>query len=130
MKQVIAVLAAVIAGFVALAAVTFLSSMIYPAPEGLDVNDAEAMRAYVESVPIGGKLIVLASWVIGAFVAGFVAQKMAPDGKGMVSAMIAGAVLLLAGIMNALNIPHPLWMTIIGLLQYIPVASIGAEVAE
>ena len=130
MKQVIAVLAAVIAGFIALAAVTFLSSMVYPAPEGLDVNDAEAMRAYVESVSIGGKLIVLASWVIGAFVAGFVAQKMAPEGKGMVSAMIAGAVLLLAGIMNALNIPHPLWMTIIGLLQYIPVARIGAKAAE
>lgn len=128
-KQIIAVIVAALAGFVTLGAITFLSSLLYPAPEGLDVNDAEAMRAYVESVPMGGKLIVLTAWIAGAFVAGFTAQKLAPDGKGMTSAMIAGGVLLLAGIMNALTIPHPLWMTILGLLQYIPVARIGAKVA-
>jgi len=128
-KQILAVVVGAVMGFVVLGLIEMVSWMLYPMPEGLDIANAEVMRAYVSQVPIGAKLIVLVAWMIGAFVAGFLAAKIAPEGKGRQSAIFAGAILMLGGIANAFMVPHPMWMLIIGLLQYIPLAHIGAKAA-
>jgi hypothetical protein len=114
---------------IAMTIINFISAAMYPLPDTLDLSDSVAMSAYIAQLPILAKLMVLLGWIVAAFVAGFVAAKLAPEGKSRQMAMIAGAILMLGGIINAFMLPHPMWMLIIGLLQYIPLAHIGAKAA-
>ena len=129
-KHIVAVVVGVIAGMAAMIAINYISSFLYPIPQALDTSNAEIMRAYIQLLPVGAKLIVLAGWIASAFVAGVVAALIAPEGKGRIAAINAGALLMLGGIINAYLLPHPTWMLIIGLLQYIPVAHLGAKATE
>jgi len=115
---------------VAMIAITYLSNLIYPVPEGVDTSNPLVMRAYIATLPMGAKLIVLASWMVAAFVGGAVGARLAPEGKGRIVAINVGALLMLGGVINAFSLPHPTWMLIIGLLQYIPLAHLGAKVME
>lgn len=128
-RQIISVVVGVIAGMVAMMIVNYISVAMYPMPQALDTSNPELMAEYIAGLPMLAKLIVLVSWIVSAFVAGFVAAKIAPDDKARTMAIIVGALLMLGGIANAFMIPHPMWMLIIGLLQYIPVAHIGAKIA-
>ena len=128
-KKIIAVIVGVIGGMAAMMVINFISVMLYPMPEGLDVADKAAMIAYIAGVPIGAKLLVVAGWMISAFVAGLVAALIAPEGSGRTMAIVAGSFLMLGGIMNIVMVPHPIWMMIVGLLQYIPLAHLGAKAA-
>lgn len=128
-RQFLVFLGASVAGFIVLGLVESISWMLYPAPEDLDLTDMEALAAYAAQVPLTAKLIVLAAWMIGAFVAGFIAGKFAPEGTGPKLALMAGGVLMLGGIMNTFMVPHPVWMLVIGLLQYLPMAYLGAKTA-
>lgn len=129
-KHIIAVVVGVFAGMAAMIAITYLSNLLYPIPDGVDTSDPVVMRAYIELLPIGAKLIVLFSWMVSAFVGGLVGAKLAPEGKGRIVAINVGALLMLGGVINAFSIPHPMWMLIIGLLQYIPLAHLGAKAVE
>ena len=128
-KQVISVVVGVIAGMAAMMVVNYVSIIMYPVPDGLDMSNSEAMSNYIDQLPILAKLIVLISWMAGAFVGGLVAALIAPEGKGRALAILVGALLMGGGIVNALSIPHPMWMLIIGLLLYIPLAHLGAKAA-
>ncbi|MDG1738077.1 MAG: hypothetical protein P8L68_00650 [Paracoccaceae bacterium] len=128
-KKIIAVIVGVIGGMAAMMVINFISVMLYPMPEGLDTSDKAVMIAYIAGVPIGAKLLVVAGWMVSAFVAGLVAALIAPEGSGRTMAIVAGGILMLGGIMNIVMIPHPIWMMIIGLLQYIPLAHLGAKAA-
>lgn len=126
-KKIVAVIVGVIAGMAAMMLINVLSVRLYPMPEGLDTTDKATMVAYIAGVPMGAKLLVLVSWMVSAFVGGLVAAVIAPQGSGRTMAILVGAFLMLGGIMNAVMIPHPMWMMIIGLLQYIPLAHLGAK---
>lgn len=128
-KQILAIIVGVIVGMIAMTIVNFASAAMYPLPDSLDLSDSAAMGAYIAQLPIGAKLMVLLGWIVAAFVAGYIAAKLAPEGKGRQMAIIAGAILMLGGIINAFMLPHPMWMLIIGLLQYIPLAHLGAKAA-
>ena len=128
-KQIISVVVGVIGGMAAMMVINYISGLMYPIPQALDTTNAEAMGAYIDQLPIMAKVIVLISWMVSAFVAGLVAALIAPEGKGRTMAIYAGAALMLGGVVNAFSIPHPTWMLIIGLLQYIPLAHLGAKAA-
>ena len=128
-KQIIAVLVGVVVGIAVTAIVVTISSNLYPMPQALDRTDPEAMRQFVFEQPITAKLLMLIGWMVSAFAAGLAAALLAPEGKGRTMAIYAGAILMAFGVANAFMVPHPMWMLIIGLLQYIPLAHLGAKAA-
>jgi len=44
--------------------------------------------------------------------------------------MIVGALLMLAGIMNMIMIPHPTWLWVLGITVYLPAAYLGARLIK
>ena len=112
-------IAAGIAGIVVAGLLVWLVEMIghsvYPPPAGLDFANADAMRAYIDTLPIGALLFVAAAWFIGTLGGTFTACKIG-TAKPMVFACVVGGLMFVATVVNLAMIPHPLWFSALGII--------------
>jgi hypothetical protein len=82
------------------------------------------MRAYVAGLSIGPIAWVLLAWVLGTFVGGVVAIRIAPTRPVLMAGGVAGMILL-GAVMNLVTIPHPIWMVLATGL-FVPAAAVAA----
>jgi hypothetical protein len=125
---------AVISGlFAMMIIVTFMQlaniKLFYPPPPGLDFTDPETVAAYAQTMPWPALAIVLASWLLAAFVGGAVAARVAGSYRTACALVIGAVDVALIG-MNAISIPHPTWMLAAGLLLPIPLAWLAAWLVQ
>ena len=130
MRNVLAVLVGLIAGSMVNMALILLNSyVLYPMPEGTDMNDSEQMNAYVATLPATAFLVVLAAHLGQSFVGGWVAARMGKS-RPVLLAMIIGVLSLIGGIMNMMNITEgPSWM-VIELPLYLVVAWFAGRMVQ
>jgi hypothetical protein len=125
----------IVTGFIAASAVMMVfeginGHVLYPelGAAAAQVNDPAQMRELMANVPTGAMLVVLAGWAVGAFVGGWVAQRIR-RGDPTRTGLILGLLLTAAGVANNLMIPPPLWFWVAGMLVLLPGAWLGARVA-
>lgn len=111
-RKIFAVVLGVTAAVVVIIAIDALGHSLYPLPEGLDITDTEAMKAYVITLPIAALLIVMAAWIVATMVGGLLACFIARE-TPLIYAAIIGGLVLLGTIINLMSLPHPLWFSII-----------------
>ncbi len=97
---------------------------IYPPPEGLDFADADAMRAYTSSLPIGALLFVAAAWFVGTLAGTYAACRIG-TASPLVFVLIVGGLMLVATTINLLMIPHPHWFSALGIIAIMVGAWLG-----
>lgn len=114
-KNIAAGVAGVVIAMVMVWLVEKLGHAVYPPPPDLDFADADAMRAYVETVPLGALLFVAAAWFIGTL-CGTCAACAIGTAKPMIFAMVVGGLMLIATIINLVMIPHPMWFSVLGVV--------------
>lgn len=91
----------VIAGL-GVAVVTFslfqgIGGLLNPPPSTLDYNDKNAVAAFISSMPISAFLILVAGYIIGSFLAGYLATKLLRS-RSLAVLMIASVLdLILVG---------------------------------
>lgn len=119
---ILAVICGWLAGSVAMSLVHAASMLIWPLPEHLSFMDMfdpekkEAVHAWIETLPVGAYITSIVAHWIG--VAAGAAVAMLVQGRTRLwPALAIGAIFLLGGIMNALEIPAPAW--------FLPVDAIG-----
>ena len=78
------------------------------------VERTEQVRAFVDGLPVGALLFVLAGWIVGAFAGGLVAAWIARS-RAVLAAAIVGALVLAATVANLAMIPHPTWFAVVGI---------------
>ena len=125
---------AVISGlFAMMIVITFIelanAKFFFPPPPGLDLTSPEAIAAYVPTMPAMAFVVVLVGWLLGAFVGGLVAARIAERNR-MACALAIGAVDASLVAINALSIPHPAWVTATGVLLPIPLAWLAARLVQ
>ena len=122
-------LAAVAGAVVAVGIISLIESVghrVYPLPAGIDWSNAEQVRAYVDSLPVGALLFVLAGWVAGALVGGVVAAWIARP-RAVLAAAIVGAIVLAASVANLAMIPHPTWFAVVGVAGVVLAAFVAGK---
>lgn len=97
---------------------------IYPVPAGMDLNDMEAMKAYVAELPIGALLFVIASYFIGT-TAGTCAACAIGTMLPRIFAILIGCLMLVATTMNVMMIPHPTWFVVAAVIAIVVGAWLG-----
>lgn len=90
------------------AAIELVAHAVYAPSVMPDVSTPEKMAAYVSSMPLGAFLFVLAAYVAGTVVGGFVGTAIACR-YAMRFASVAGGLILLGSIANFAVVPHPAW---------------------
>jgi len=123
-----AIIAGVVAAYVVIIVVEIATSRLFPMPAGAGVGNAEAMRAWIQQLPAAAFALVLCGWICGAFAGGFVTTRVERESVGG-HAIIVGAALLAASVLNMIRIPHPIWMWVGAFLFIVPAAYAGARVS-
>lgn len=118
MRKVLAVLAGILTGMIAISLVQMLGHYLYPEPEGLDTNDLNQLAEYVKTAPFMALFFVVLSYAFGALSSGFVSSKIANDGK-QIYAIICGIVFLIISIFMMSSLPTPIWFWILGILSWL-----------
>lgn len=135
-RMLFAVLIGVLVGGIVVAALQAVSMFVFPAPPGMDPANQESVAAAIAAIPLGALLMVLLSWGLGAFAGGWTAARIArPQGPSIArppvaASMVVGFALWVSGLIAMIQIPHPFWFWIPGLLLPIPCALLGARVAR
>ena len=123
-KRILAVIAGIITSFILIAIVEYISALVYPLPPGTDFKNVEAMKQLMQTLPVGALWFVVLAYTVGSFGGGLIAAIVAPSYK-IRSGIIVGCVVMAGGIMNLIDIPHPLWFAVITLLVFVPFAYLG-----
>ena len=114
LRKILAVAAGIIATSIAVGLVQQLGHYLYPLPAGADPNNPEVIKEYVEKDPFMAVFFVILSYAAGALTGGFVATKIANDGK-KIYAIIIGVLFLFVSIYMMITIPSPIWFWILGI---------------
>ena len=122
-KTILAALAGIITSFIVVFLVEGLGHLVYPPPADLDMGNPVAMAEYVQGLPIGAMLFVLAAWLSGIVGGGVIAKLMMPQ-RAVLLTSIVGVVIWIASGFNLSAIPHPFWFAITAHLG-IPVVTIA-----
>ena len=123
-KNIVAGLAGIIVAGLLVWLVEMLGHAVYPPPTDLNFSDADAMRAYIDTLPVAALLFVAAAWFIGTLGGTVVACKLG-DAKPMIYAIIVGGLMLIATAMNLFMIPHPVWFSVLGVAAIVAAAWLG-----
>jgi hypothetical protein len=124
-RNVLAVITGLIVTFIVIMLVEGISGSLYPPPEGMDWKDTEAMKAHVMNLPTAAFLLVIAAHVLGLLIGGYFTARIATS-QHMVLATVVGGLVLVGGIFNLMQVPHPDWFWV-ELLLYLPAAWLGAK---
>jgi MFS family permease len=128
-KRILSVVAGALTAIALLSGVELLSPLVFPIPAHIDMNNPQAVADMVRNMPVGAFLMILAGYVLGAFCGGWVAARIADENK-MRSALIVGLVLVVGGIINFMQIPHPLWFVISSMACYLAFSYLGGSAGE
>lgn len=89
----------------------WISHMVYPLPEDLDITSTAAMADHMASAPTGALLLVLAGFFVATF-DGTLFAAWIGRAKPVIFALVVGVLMLVATISNLIMIPHPMWFNI------------------
>ena len=124
LRRLLGVIAGIVAGAIIVPLFEGLGHALWPPPAGTDLRDPEQLKALLPSLPIGALIAVVVAWAMGSFGGGWMAATIARDGR---MALVVGFILLCMGVLTMVQIPHPLWMWVMGLLLPLPAAWLGSR---
>lgn len=103
-KTVLGIAAGILVALATVFAIDLAGHQIYPLPSDLNMDDYEAVGAYVQARPAGASAFVLIAWFLGAVDGGLVAALTSRRAWTVwpVAGMVAAT-----GIVAVLMIPHP-----------------------
>jgi len=97
--------------------------LLFPMPEGLDMNDTEKFNAFVVDLPPTAFILVIIAHLGQALIGGWLAARFGAS-QPVLLATIVGVVSLMGGIMAMMMISGPAWMVIeLPLYIVLPVAA-------
>ncbi len=123
-KNIAAGVAGVVVAFALVWVVEKVGHAVYPPPPDLNFADPDAMRAYIQTLPVGALLFVAAAWFAGA-AGGTCAACAIGTASPRIFAAIVGGLVLVATVINLVMIPHPTWFAILGVAGIIVGAWLG-----
>lgn len=129
LKNVLAVVAGVIAGSVVNMGIINISGSIIPPPEGTDNTTMEGLKAAMLLFEPKHFIFPFLAHALGTFVGAFLAALIAATHK-MKFALAIGVFFLIGGVYMVFLLPTPVGFIILDLaLAYIPMAWIGGKLA-
>lgn len=128
-KNILAVVAAIVVGWIVNMGLITLSPSIIPLPDGVDPTNTESLKANIGLFEPKHFIMPFLAHALGTLTAAYTAARIAASHK-FKFALGLGVFFLLGGIAAVMMIPAPIWFNILDLVgAYIPMAWIGYKMA-
>ncbi|MFT6996229.1 MAG: hypothetical protein ACJA1P_002977 [Maribacter sp.] len=130
LKNVLAVVAGLVAVSIVNMGIVMLSGSIIPPPEGGDITTMEGLKATMHLFEPKHFIFPFLAHALGTLVGAFIAAKIAATRK-MSMALVIGAFFLIGGSINIFMLGGPAWFTALDLaMGYIPMAYLGGRLGR
>ncbi len=130
LKNTLAVLVGLTIGSLINGAIISISSTVIAPPEGVDVNTVEGLKAGIHLFEPKHFLVPFIAHAMGTFVGAILTTIIAVTHK-LKFALAIGIIFLIAGIVNVIMLPAPVWFNISDLLlAYIPTAFLAYKLTN
>ena len=93
-----------------------------------NITEPEAFAAFIETLPIGAFLFLLFAHSLGTLISAFSATLISGHSRP-VPAIVVGVLMLSAGVINLISIPHPVWFQISEVILYLLSALFGYKLS-
>ena len=121
MRSILALILGLAVAILTVMLFQWISHTVWPAPEGLNLEDSAVMAEHLKGAPIGSLILVVAGYIVGTFDGVFLGCFIGTI-KRYIYAVVIGGLVLVGTISTLIMIPHPLWFSISSLIG-IPVAA-------
>ncbi len=127
-RHMLAVLIGIVVCGLVVGLVEMANLKLHPAPAGMDFHDPDQVAAHVANLPAAAFAIVLLAWTLGSLAGGATAARISRT-QPRACALFVAAFMLAGVAYNVAMLPHPPWMSVLGLLLPAPAAWLGARIA-
>ena len=114
LKTVLAALAAFVVNLLIVGTAEWGLALAFPPPHGANLSDPNQLEAFMNGMPLAAYLGLLAGWTAGAVGASAAAYFIAD--RKVWAAFLGAAINLIGVLVTVATIPHPLWVTAIGMI--------------
>ena len=129
LRSAAALLLGLVVGVFVIGGLEIVAQVVHPFPHGIHEDDPEAVNDAIENAPLEAFLPILIAWAVGTFIGAFVAARFAGTAP-VLHGLIVGAMFFSAAVTVMLHHPHPLWVVIVGLAMFFPVAFFAGNCAR
>jgi hypothetical protein len=126
-RNLLAVVLGMIIAVVVIVLFEVPGSVLHPLPRGVELDDKQAIAEHISKAPLAVKLLVLMGYATASCVGGFVASRISSSPEPT-TALIVGALVLLASLANLAILPHPGWFVALNAVLPLPAAYFGCKV--
>lgn len=121
------VIGIIIGGFVNYTLIYLSNSFV---PEGVDPSDVESIKANIHRYSPFHLLFPFLAHAFGTFTGAFVTLKLSQSSSA-ITAYVIGVFFMIGGIMMVVQLPAPMWFSIVDLgIAYLPMAWIATKIAR
>lgn len=131
-RRIVPPLAGIVTGIVLIYAGEAFIHSSFPPPQDLDIHNKAQVLEYMNKLPSTVFVMMILCYGISSFLAGIAATAAARQyykedvpGTPIRPAIITAVVLTLAGLINAIILPHPTWFVVANAIIYLPAAFVG-----
>lgn len=129
LKTILGIVVGIIVGIFIITVVQGVGHHLYGiADPNIDLEDPEAVKEMLANLPLAALLFVPLAYTLGSFIAGFISTLISERRYKHWPAIISGGVLLLLGIINLFQLPHPTWLAVVIVIVFLPSAFLGYKV--
>lgn len=125
-KNILSVVAGLVAGFLIIYALEAVSKAMYPLPPFFDLEkaDRETAKFFIDMIPKGAFLIVLLAFALGSLSGGLLSSVIS---ERIHPPIIVGLTFMAASLARLYILPQPLWFIISSILIFLPFAFLGGK---
>jgi hypothetical protein len=127
LKNILAVVAGILAGGVVNMGIIIISSSVIPPPEGADLMTMEGLKSSMYLMQPKHFIMPFLAHALGTFAGALLTSVIAVKHK-MIFALGIGLCFMIGGLINVFMLPSPAWFTILDLAgAYIPMAYLAGK---
>ncbi len=129
-RNTLAIFAGIVIGSLVNMGLIIVGSELIPPPEGVIVADMESLKSSMHLFTPIHFIFPFFAHALGTLAGAFAASMIAGS-HTMRFALTIGCVFLVGGIVNVIQLPAPLWFSVLDLgLSYIPMGWLGWKITE
>ena len=123
---VLGVVLGIAAGMIFMMSLHWVSTFVYPLPEGVDFMSQEPenqarLNEWFGTLPTGAFLLATVCHGLGCMAGAFVAM-LVSGRRSLIPPLVVGVFFTGCGIMNLSSVPHPAWFPFVDLPVYLVLA--------